>query len=269
VALVRHTVKAVAAAADLLHRPPPGLVVLVYHRVGQKAAIQIDLPLSLFEEQIAFLVSHERVVTLTDALDRVTIADGPKQRLVAVTFDDGTADFSERALSVLVEHQVPVTLYVATDFVESGRSFPHDGRPLSWAAIRDAVATGLVEVGSHTHRHALLDRLPPAHVADELSRSVELIADRVGMAPSHFAYPKAVPGSPSAEKAVRSHFASAALAGTRVNRYGATDRYRLARSPIQTSDGMRWFRSKVAGGLALEDSLRRRINGRRYATATS
>ena len=61
---------------------------------------------------------------------------------------------------------------------------------------------------------------------------------------------------------------AAALAGTRVNRYGA-DRYRLARSPVQHSDGMRWFRHKVAGGLGFEDTLRRLLNRGRYAGATT
>ena len=54
-----------------------------------------------------------------------------------------------------------------------------------------------------------------------------------------------------------------------MNRYGATDPYRLARSPIQVSDGMRWFRRKVAGGLRFEDTLRRLLNRGRYASATT
>ena len=53
-----------------------------------------------------------------------------------------------------------------------------------------------------------------------------------------------------------------------MNRYGA-DPYRLARSPVQYSDGMRWFRHKAAGGLGLEDTLRRVLNRGRYATATT
>ena len=57
--------------------------------------------------------------------------------------------------------------------------------------------------------------------------------------------------------------------GTRVNRYGATDPYRLARSPVQVSDGDRWFRHKVAGGLGFEDTLRRALNRRRYAGAST
>jgi len=45
--------------------------------------------------------------------------------------------------------------------------------------------------------------------------------------------------------------------------------YRLARSPVQLSDGMRWFRHKVAGGMAFEDTLRRAVNRTRYAGATN
>ncbi len=64
---------------------------------------------------------------------------------------------------------------------------------------------------------------------------------------------------------MREHFVSAALAGTRPNRYGDTDPHRLARSPIQEGDQMRWFRAKVAGGMGFEDDVRRTVNRWRYS----
>ena len=67
----------------------------------------------------------------------------------------------------------------------------------------------------------------------------------------------------------RNRFRSAALAGTRPNRPGATDCYRLARSPIQVSDGMRWFTRKADGGMRMEDVLRHRVDRRRYRDRTS
>jgi hypothetical protein len=88
-----------------------------------------------------------------------------------------------------------------------------------------------------------------------------------------FAYPKAVPGTPDVARVVRERFRSAALAGTRVNPYRSahpdrgSDPYRLARSPIQVSDGMQFFERKLAGGMALEDSFRRAMNRARYARA--
>ena len=133
----------------------------------------------------------------------------------------------------------------------------------------DAVATGLVDIGSHTHSHALLDRLDPQHIASELDTSIGLIGDRLGVSARHFAYPKAVEGSPAAKTAVRERFASAAVAGTRPNPYGRTDPYRVARSPIQHADGMRWFERKVSGGMRFEDDVRRVLNRVRYAGATT
>jgi peptidoglycan/xylan/chitin deacetylase (PgdA/CDA1 family) len=252
----RQVPKALAAGLDVVHRRPPGLVVLIYHRVGRRTATEVDLSLARFTEQVAFLAAHSGLVSLADGMARLRDPAAPHAPMVAVTFDDGTADVTDLALPVLVEHGIPTTLYVATEFVERGREFPGGGEPTSWAALRDAVSTGLVTIGSHTHSHALLDRLDPGAVEVELDRSIDLVADRVGVRPLDFAYPKAVPGSPAAAAAVRARFRSAALAGTRPNAYAATDPHRLARSPIQASDGWRWFHQKVAGGLAFEDTVR-------------
>src|SRR5207244_7718315 len=100
-------------------------------------------------------------------------------------------------------------------------------------------------------------------------RSIGLIGDRLGVECPHFAYPKALLGSPAAEQEVRRRFRTGAIAGTRPNQYGQTDLHRLHRSPIQVSDGLRWFRHKAAGGLRLEDELRRLRNRRRYAGAVT
>lgn len=264
----RDAVKAAAAAADLVRRPRAGLVVLLYHRVGGSSGLEIDLPLARFEEQIAAIAG--RAVPLDAALGLLAGPPPPGPPPVAVTFDDGTADFVDAAVPVLARHRVPAVCYVATAFVEEGRAFPAGGRPASWAGLADACSTGLVTVGSHTHRHRLLDRLPASEVAEELDRSIGVIAERLGSPPAHFAYPKALGPAPPAERLVRARFRSAALAGTRANRFGgATDPHRLARSPVQVSDGMRWFGRKLDGGMGLEDTLRRIANRRRYAGAVS
>ena len=266
-------VKVAAAAGDLARPPACGVSVLIYHRVGGGSGLPVDLPAGLFDEQLAMLAERFRPVAMGPALAALATGTEPAgadgRPLVVVTFDDGTADFAEVALPIIERHRIPVTLYVATRFVEERRMFPDDGAPISWAALADACAGGLVEVGSHTHGHQLLDRLPADRVADELDRSIDLIGSRLGRAPLDFAYPKGLPGAPAADRAVRARFRSAALAGTRSNPYGRTDPYRLARSPIQTGDGAQWFLRKAAGGMALEDRLRSALNRRRYAGATS
>jgi len=283
-ALLRRTLKVASAAADRWRPDLAGVVVLLYHRVGGGSALEIDLDAARFEDQVAAVAATGRAVPLAGALEQLAAVSAPAEpSSVVVTFDDGTADFVDVALPILVRHQVPATLYVATDFVEHGLPFPGGGRAISWSALRDACSTGLVDIGSHTHTHRLLDRTPPAEAADELDRSIDLIGARLDRVAHDFAYPKAVPGSPEVVQLVRQRFRSAALAGTRINPYRTanprtehprtanhlrgTDPHRLARSPIQVSDGMQFFERKLAGGMALEDSFRRAVNRVRYARA--
>jgi len=260
-------------AAGLYDRMRPrgrGVVVLGYHRVGGRTqAREIDLPVDRFDAQLQLLRQFGVASTLDDALVALAAPPSAERDPIVVTFDDGTADFVDVALPLLVRHQVPAILYVATDFIESGRSFPDGGTPLSWAALRDALSTGLVTVGSHTHTHALFDRVDVATATQELDRSIDLIGERVGAGAQHFAYPKALAGNAAVRDLVRRRFRSAALAGTRPNRYGATDPHELARSPVQRSDGMEWFARKLQGGLRLEDDVRRLANRVRYIGAST
>jgi len=260
-------VKLAAHATDLLRPPRPGLVILIYHRVGGRTTSEVDLPSAQFDAQVAELAASGRLVTLGDGLDRLA-ADDVTGQPVVITFDDGTADWVDEVLPVLERHHAPATFYVATDFVERSRVFPGGARPISWNGLGEITSSGLATIGSHTHTHALLDRANGPTAAAELDRSIELVGARLGVSCDHFAYPKALLGSAAAEAEVRQRFRSATVAGSRANLTGA-DLHRLHRTPIQVADGMRWFRSKASGGMRLEDTARGLLNRRRYAGATT
>lgn len=263
-------VKRAGLALDRVARPPAGVTILIYHRVGGGSASAVDLDPDVFDRQLEWLAANHRVVALDVALAELAAGEVPAgPRSVVITFDDGTADFTDVVVPALVRHGVPATLYAASHFIDTGEPFPWDAPPTSWAALRDAVSTGLVAVGSHTHTHALLDRSGADALEADLDRSIELIAEHVGATPLDFAYPKAVPGSPAAEIAVRRRFRSAALASSRVNRPGHTDPHRLWRTPVQRSDDDRWFAAKADGGLRLEGELRAAVARRRYRGAVT
>jgi len=287
--LALRTMKTLAAAGDRVRPPTPGVVVLIYHRVGGGSGTEIDLSASGFDEQMAWLAASGRATSLDDAVALLASRSGgapagagghssapgaasgpagdPGDDPIVVTFDDGTADLADVATPILERHGVPATVYLATRHVDEGVEFPDDGTPLSWAAVREMASTGVVTFGSHTHGHLLLDRLPPADAADELDRSKALIEQNVGAPAHHFAYPKAVAASPEVEPLVRERFLSASLGGNRPNPYAGTDVHRLARTAVQVSDGRTWFVRKAQGGMALEDSVRRGLNRVRYRSA--
>ena len=265
--------KQVLVQGDRVMKPADGVTVLIYHRVGGGSGGEVDLDVDAFREQLEHLRDHHTVIDLETAA-ALLAGDGDgggaalPERAVVVTFDDGTDDFCDVVVPALVAFGVPATLYAATHFIDTGETFPWGAPPASWAGLRDAAATGLVTIGSHTHTHALLDRAEPAEIGAELDRSIELIGEHIGTPPAHFAYPKALPGSDAAEAEVRSRFTTAALARSRVNEPGTTDLHRLWRTPIQRSDGHDFFVAKAAGGLRLEGELRDLVARVKYRGAT-
>ncbi len=260
--------KQVLLFGDRVIKPTDGVTVLIYHRVGGGTGGEVDLDVGAFRSQLEHLSHHHTVIDLDTAAAGLAGISPLPARAVVVTFDDGTDDFCDVVVPALVDHGIPATLYVATHFIDTGAAFPWGAPPASWAGLRDAVSTGLVTIGSHTHTHALLDRADPAEIGAELDRSSELIAEHIGTPPAHFAYPKALPGSEAAEAEVRSRFTTAALARSRVNEPGTTNLHRLWRTPIQRSDGHDFFVAKAAGGLRLEGELRELIARVKYRGAT-
>ena len=263
----RRTLKWAAASADAV-LPTSGLVVLAYHRVGTSGTSQMDLPLDRFRAQMAELADNCRVLSLDAALAEYSagpLAD--PEPCVVLTFDDGTADFADDVLAVLDGFDLPATVYVATEPVITGKPWPDGAAPLSEAALAEVAGHPLVTVGCHTHAHLLLDREPASVVEADLDRSIELLAELTGSRPGHFAYPKALAPSAENDLLIRDRFASAAVAGTRPNRPGRTDPYRLSRSPIQRSDSPRDVTHKFAGGMRLEDDVRRLVQRVTYRGA--
>jgi peptidoglycan/xylan/chitin deacetylase (PgdA/CDA1 family) len=253
--LVRRGIKVAALPAGFRPVRAGDLVILLYHTIGAGTGDEIDTPLPLFEEHLAFLGGlGRRVRGLDEALAR------PNEASIAVSFDDGYADFHSNVLPLLVRHGVPAVLFLATSLVvEEGNRQVGAQRGLTWSQLAEAVSTGLVTIGSHTHGHVDLSRTTEQAAEEEMRRSKGLIEDRLGIACSHFAYPWAV-GCAAADRAARRNFDSAAL-GWHTNRAGRIDPYSLGRTPVLCNDGRLFFRAKVRGRLDAE-ALAYRVLGR-------
>ncbi len=268
----RTALKRAAMAADAVVSTD-GVVVLAYHRIDGAGGSQMNLAPQQFRRQLNALMEMARVVTLDAALAELAgavpppVSAGDDRPAVVLTFDDGTADFVTEALPVLDDLGLPATLYLATGPVESNAAWPDGASPLTWAQLGELATSTLVTIGCHTHDHLLLDRADPRVVADDLDRSINLIGEHCGSSPTHFAYPKALAPSEANEALVRERFVSAALAGTRPNRIGRSDPHRLTRSPIQRADTPRNVAHKMAGGMRLEDDVRRLVHRAAYRGA--
>ncbi|HEY6628951.1 MAG TPA: polysaccharide deacetylase family protein, partial [Acidimicrobiia bacterium] len=243
---------------DAMLPPPPGPRILIYHQVEAGLGRYMEVRLEDFRCQLEWLFANRQVVGLDEAL--VRWGQAGSEIFVALTFDDGYRDTYSTAYPILLDRGFPFTLYLATESIESGVSLGPTERadPLTWDQVGTMHESGLLTSGAHTHRHADVRQLSAQEVEEELGLSDDLIEQRLGVRPAHFAYPWGF-WSPTADGPVRERYSSAAVAGSgRAKR--ELQPHRLARYPVQLSDGFRFFRGRLRGGLRLEEVIRRRVN---------
>jgi peptidoglycan/xylan/chitin deacetylase (PgdA/CDA1 family) len=113
---------ALAGVPRLFHRTlvSDGATILMYHAVTHEPLRVMDWAFvqeRRFRDQMLYLKRHCRVVPLRDL--PAAIHAGARQPVVALTFDDGFQNNYSVAFPILRELDLPATIFLATDFVDS------------------------------------------------------------------------------------------------------------------------------------------------------
>ena len=241
---------------------PPTRAILTYHSLDASGAV-ISLRPEIFRQHIrSLLVQGIAVVSLEDIL-------GPRrseetQPAVALTFDDGFADFSPQAFPWLLQYAFPATVFLVSGYCGKTNDWPSQppglgGRALlGWSEIEELSRQG-IEFGAHSVTHPDLTRLPLAAAREEILSSRKQIEDRVGRPVKTFAYPYGAESRPLREL-VAEHFnrgCSTRLGYLRPD----SPRESLERIDVYYLRNHFWFRrlfgAPMAGYLGLRATLRR------------
>jgi peptidoglycan/xylan/chitin deacetylase (PgdA/CDA1 family) len=193
----RLTRAAEVGARRVLPAPDPSgrRVVLCYHSVDPSPSY-LSLAPGLFDEHLAWLQDHCRVVALDELVAGVRRGGGP---YVAITFDDGYEDNRVHAMPRLAARDMTATFFVTAGFVERDEEVmthlseawltPRERlRPLSWSQVRELRDEGMA-IGSHTWSHRNLARLSMADSEEDLRRAREVLEERLRERVRAVAYP--------------------------------------------------------------------------------
>src|SRR5438445_825790 len=175
---------------------PTGPPILLYHRVCRNddlPASEFAVTAAVFREQMRYLAGAGYY---TPRLSEVLTWNGGMPRThktpVVLTFDNGYADNFENALPILQEFGFTAAVFPVLDL---GRRFtwwndaPALRAPLLTPQdIRSMEAAG-IEFGSHSVSHASLTHMSDSELADDLTRSREVLGSIVERPLAVLAYP--------------------------------------------------------------------------------
>jgi peptidoglycan/xylan/chitin deacetylase (PgdA/CDA1 family) len=221
----------------------------------------MDVDVEQFAMQADWMSANGEVAGIDAGLEG--FSSGEDHSVYVITFDDGHRSFFTNVFPIMLERQMPFTLYLTTLALDRGQNLHDDPRQplLTWSEIGEMYESGLVTVGAHGHRHLDVRKHSPSEIADDFERCDESIERRIGENPRHFAYPWGH-WSRKADIEARSRYRSAAVgaAGVRM----PVDLHRLPRIPIMGSDKGPLFRRKLWGGFRLE-TVARDLRDRMYS----
>ncbi|MEK7744558.1 MAG: polysaccharide deacetylase family protein, partial [Elusimicrobiota bacterium] len=178
--------------------------VLMYHHVAPDREVTPEG----FEGQLAWLKKKDfHTLSCAELLAYLNGEAHAPVRPAVITFDDGYADNWVYAFPLLKKYGMKAVIFTPTGKIHNtGKLRPtsqeggaiRDTRKaerepegfLTWEEIRAMCASGLVEIGSHTHTHKDFDsKAGYSDIRDELKRSKSEIVSHTGSWSGALAWP--------------------------------------------------------------------------------
>ncbi len=182
-------------------------VVILYHHVVTDRPHPMGISTEAFFRHVAYLRRHYRIVRLDEALNMLEHGSVTAPTVV-LTFDDGYGDNFVSLRAVVEATEVPITLFVSTSFIASGKLFPYDIErsqldflPLTMDQLARLAKMGF-EIGSHTRSHFDCGSKDADRLREEIVGSKEDLEQCLHMEIPYFSFPWGHPENMS-ELAIR------------------------------------------------------------------
>lgn len=161
--------------------------ILMYHHIDHDPTHRsgwLSVTPENLDKQIGYLITQGyRFVTLNTAYNFFqTASTTPPDKTLVLTFDDGYRSFYTGAYPLLKKYHVPATVFVITQDIDKRGN-------VTWAMMKEMVASGLVEIGGHTVNHRNLRHLSALNALDQFARGKAILESGLGIKVTTAAYP--------------------------------------------------------------------------------
>ena len=158
-----------------------GLRVLTYHTVGGQA---YEDALNLNSISVELFRKHADLIQTYNVVPLTPLNCSSDSLKIAVTFDDGYRDNLTIAAPLLVERNIPFTLFATSAFIEK-----KDALFLNASELRELSTYPGVTIGSHGFSHIDLTQCSNTELRNELTGSKRHLEDIIGIEVTTLSYP--------------------------------------------------------------------------------
>lgn len=215
---------------------------LMYHSIVQDEILNTnknmwELQISLFREQIKYATENKnfKIYKSDELLNKI-----PKKGL-CITFDDGYENNYELASPILIEKNIPFTIFIITDYIKNNKK-----GYLNESMLKALSNNSLVTIGSHSKNHYDLTKLSEKNLEDQLSYSKLYLEDLIGKEIKSMSYPYGKYNDRVKYKVKKIGYKLAFTSNFNKN-FNKQNKINLSRNEIWNTDNIKVFVEKLNG----------------------
>lgn len=221
-----------AHAGTDLPQDKKSAVILAYHRIGEDHFPDTNIRSEQFKEHIRELTNGSyHVLGLSEITAAFEKNETLPDRAVAITFDGAHVSILENAIPLLLEKELPFTVFLPTDHID------REGAPyLRWETLQKLARNKLVTLGIHPASYARLYTQEKENILFQINKARSRFRKELGFNPEYFAYPFGEYSQEYRDLIETQNF-KAAFGQHSAVAYAGNDRYTLPRFSMTESYG--------------------------------
>ena len=153
----------------------PSSAILLFHHITDNPPVCRSGCLLSYEKFTGIIEKYRNYADLNSVVEK------PHKKQIAITFDDGLLDVYETAYPFLKEKNIPFTIFVIADFLDTPGYITTDN-------LKEMASDSPVTIGSHGVTHKNINSLSPSEQKYELNHSKEYIEEIIGKPVNSFAF---------------------------------------------------------------------------------
>lgn len=159
--------------------------IYVYNRIDEDQYPDTNIRAEQFQAQIDEITSGNYVVKpVSEIIDALKNKKNLPDRTIALSFDGGYKSFFDIAYPLLERHDLPYTLFISTDHIDSDNP-----QYMSWSELRKIAKSDLATIGIMPSSYARIYNEEDSEIRRQINKAKTRYREELGKQPEYFTYP--------------------------------------------------------------------------------